>query len=240
MLEALGVLTLATALLQREKRLSGRMLKRIFDLDDDGLEDLKFELVHVRRLAVDVDGVLHWADETQAVPTEAHRASQTEPPPAPRVTETSAPASAEDETASPQGERRHLTVMFCDLVGSTELSTRFDPEDLQEIIRGFQDLCARVVLQFDGYVAKYMGDGVLIYFGYPQAHENDAERAVRTALALLEAMPELEARLEQDQPVELAARVGIDTGLVVVGEVIGEGGAEEITVVGETPNIAAR
>ena len=77
----------------------------------------------------------------------------------------------------PQGERRHLTVMFCDLVGSTELSTRFDPEDLQDIIRGFKELCAKVVAEFDGYVAKYMGDGVLIYFGYPQAHEKDAERA---------------------------------------------------------------
>ena len=130
--------------------------------------------------------------------------------------------------------------MFCDLVGSTALSMRLDPEDLQDIIRRFQELCAKVVAKFDGYVAKYMGDGVLIYFGYPQAHEKGAERAAHTALAILEAMPDLGAGLPHEQEVELAARIGIDTGLVVVGEAIGEGSAAELTVVGETPNVAAR
>ena len=235
----LEVLVLAEALIQREKRISSRALKRIFELDDDGLADLTFELVQVKRLAVVEDGVLAWGGAAAAGWTEASPpVSRYEAPlPATRAPETS---PSESEPTLPQGERRHLTVMFCDLVGSTELSTRFDPEDLQDIIRSFQELCAKVVAEFDGFVAKYMGDGVLIYFGYPRAHERDAERAARTALAILEAMPDLGAALPHAQEVELAARIGIDTGLVVVGEAVGEGSAAELAVVGETPNVAAR
>ncbi len=124
--------------------------------------------------------------------------------------------------------------MFCDLVGSTALSTRFDPEDLRELIGDYHRAVADTVGRFDGFVAKYMGDGVLIYFGYPQAHEDDAERAVRAGLAVIEAVGRLPAR--QD----LRVRLGIATGLAVVGDLIGEGAAQERGVVGETPNLAAR
>jgi class 3 adenylate cyclase/predicted ATPase len=132
-------------------------------------------------------------------------------------------------------ERRQLTVMFCDLVGSTELSSRLDPEDLREVIAAYHRAVAKAVSGFDGFVAKYMGDGVLVYFGYPRAHEDDAERAVRAGLALTDAVGRLEAKA-----VKLQARVGIATGLVVVGDLIGEGSAQEQSVVGETPNLAAR
>ncbi len=118
-------------------------------------------------------------------------------------------------------ERRQLTVMFCDVVGSTALSTRYDPEDLRELIGGYHRAVAETVGRFDGFVAKYMGDGVLIYFGYPQAHEDDAERAVGAALAVIEAVGRLSAR--QD----LRVRLGIATGLAVVGDLIGEGAAQE-------------
>ena len=155
-----------------------------------------------------------------------------------------APAAAEPAKPptgdSASGERRQLTVMFCDLVGSTELSTRLDPEDLQDIIRAYQESCAKAIGQFDGYLAKYMGDGVLAYFGYPQAHENDAERALRAALAVVDAMPELNADVGAEIDGDLTVRIGIATGIVVVGEMIGEGDAQERTVVGETPNLAAR
>lgn len=140
----------------------------------------------------------------------------------------------------PGGERRQLTVMFCDLVGSTELASRFDPEDLGEIIGSFRDACAQVISQFDGYIAKYMGDGILVYFGYPQALERDAERAARSGLGIVEAIAGLNEELRGQDGPELAVRIGIDTGPVVVGEVIGENYSEELSVVGETPNIAAR
>jgi len=132
-------------------------------------------------------------------------------------------------------ERRQITVMFCDLVGSTALSTRLDPEDLREVIAAYHQGVADVVTGFGGYVAKYMGDGVLVYFGYPEAHETDAENAVRAALALVEAVPQLFAGHERHQ-----VRIGLATGLVVVGELVGAGEAQERNVVGETPNLAAR
>jgi class 3 adenylate cyclase len=143
---------------------------------------------------------------------------------------TSAPISVPISDA----ERRQLTVMFCDLVGSTALSTRHDPEDLRELIGDYHRAVAETVSRFDGFVAKYMGDGVLIYFGYPQAHEDDAERAVRAGLAIIEAVDHLPARDD------LRVRLGVATGLAVVGDLIGEGTAQERGVVGETPNLAAR
>src|SRR4051794_15623295 len=133
-----------------------------------------------------------------------------------------------------EAERRQLSVMFCDLVGSTALSTRHDPEDLRELIGDYHRAVSKTVGRFDGFVAKYMGDGVLIYFGYPRAHEDDAERAVRAGLAVIEAVGQLPAR--QD----LSVRLGIATGLAVVGDLIGEGAAQERGVIGETPNLAAR
>jgi class 3 adenylate cyclase/predicted ATPase len=148
--------------------------------------------------------------------------------------------SATSATSAPispppiDAERRQLTVMFCDLVGSTALSTRFDPEDLRELIGAYHRAVADTVGRFDGFVAKYMGDGVLIYFGYPRAHEDDAERAVRAGLAVIEAVGRLPGRED------LRVRLGIATGLAVVGDLIGEGAAQERGVVGETPNLAAR
>ena len=133
-------------------------------------------------------------------------------------------------------ERRYLTVMFSDLVGSTKLSTQLDPEDMREIIGAYHRCCAEQITKDGGFVARYMGDGLLAYFGYPQAHEDDAERAIRSGLSLVGAVPQLHA-LRAD-PLEV--RVGIATGLVVVGDLIGEGAAQEQGVVGETPNVAAR
>jgi class 3 adenylate cyclase/predicted ATPase len=131
-------------------------------------------------------------------------------------------------------ERRQVTVMFSDLVGSTALSARMDPEDLREVIGAYQKCVAETVVRFGGFVAKYMGDGVLVYFGYPQAHEDDAEQAVRAGLELVQAV----GNLKTNAP--LQTRVGIATGLVVVGDLIGSGAAKEQAVVGETPNLAAR
>jgi class 3 adenylate cyclase/predicted ATPase len=131
-------------------------------------------------------------------------------------------------------ERRHVTVMFSDLVGSTALSARMDPEDLREVISAYQKCVAATVRRFDGFVARYLGDGVLVYFGYPQAHEDDPERAVRAGLELIAAVTGLKTRDS------LQTRIGIATGLVVVGDLIGSGKAQEHGIVGETPNLAAR
>jgi class 3 adenylate cyclase/predicted ATPase len=147
-----------------------------------------------------------------------------------------APAS---ETRAPEAQRRQLTVMFCDLVGSTELSAQLDPEDLREVVRSYQKTAADVIQNFDGYIAQYLGDGLLVYFGYPQAHEDDAHRAVRAALGIVEAMGTLNTRLESEYGIQLAVRLGIHTGPVVVGE-MGWGGRHEQLALGETPNIAAR
>ncbi|WP_353010062.1 adenylate/guanylate cyclase domain-containing protein [Mesorhizobium sp. M0977] len=141
-----------------------------------------------------------------------------------------------DNAAKDTAERRQVTVMFSDLVGSTALSARMDPEDLREVIAAYQKCVAEAVRRFGGSVAKYMGDGVLVYFGYPKAHEDDAERAVRAGLAVVDSI----ARLATPAQAALAIRVGIATGLVVVGDLIGEGAAQEEAVVGESPNLAAR
>ena len=146
------------------------------------------------------------------------------------ATTSSSPSAHPEDRA----ERRQVTVMFSDLVGSTALSARMDPEDLREVISAYQKCVAETVQRFDGFVAKYMGDGVLIYFGYPQAHEDDAERAVRAGLELIAAVSDLKTHAA------LQTRVGIATGLVVVGDLIGSGASQEQAIVGETPNLAAR
>jgi class 3 adenylate cyclase/tetratricopeptide (TPR) repeat protein len=135
-----------------------------------------------------------------------------------------------------EAERRHLTVMFCDLVGSTTLAEELDPEDLRDVIRTFQDGCAGAITRFGGYIARYVGDGQLVYFGFPHAHEDDAERAVRAALEIVSSI----GRFLEDQERRLQVRIGIASGQVVVGDIVGEGSAQEQTVVGETPNLAAR
>src|SRR6476469_8282508 len=147
------------------------------------------------------------------------------------ATTTSSPPSPHPED---RAERRQVTVMFSDLVGSTALSARMDPEDLREVISAYQKCVAETVGRFGGFVAKYMGDGVLVYFGHPQAHEDDAERAVRAGLELVVAVSNLKTHAA------LKTRVGIATGLVVVGDLIGSGASQEQAIVGDTPNLAAR
>ena len=149
---------------------------------------------------------------------------------------TAKPATAAASPVAPHdtAERRQVTVMFTDLVGSSALSTRLDAEDLRTVIGAYHKCVAETVVRFGGFVAKYMGDGVLIYFGYPQAHEDDAERAVRAGLALIEAV----GKLSSVEPIQV--RIGVGTGVVVVGDLVGSGDAQERGVVGETPNVAAR
>ena len=139
------------------------------------------------------------------------------------------------ELAAGTGERRQLTVMFCDVVGSTALSARLDPEDLSKLIRNYQACVAMTIARFAGFIARYVGDGVLIYFGWPEAGEGDAEQAVHAALAVVDAIDQLPSLVKS-----LQVRIGIATGLVVVGEPIGTGEARQQTAIGETPNVAAR
>ncbi|NUM76947.1 zinc ribbon domain-containing protein, partial [candidate division KSB1 bacterium] len=139
----------------------------------------------------------------------------------------------------PEAERRQLTVMFCDLVGSTALATKLDPEELREVVQQYQKACADTVNRFDGHIAQYLGDGVMVYFGYPVAHEDDARRAVRAGLEIVDATQKLNERLQRDFHESLAVRVGIHTGLVVIGE-MGGGAKREQLALGTAPNIAAR
>src|SRR5262245_52566957 len=226
-------------LLQREGRVSYRALKRAFGLDDDAIEDVKEELIHTKRLARDEDGrVLVWTGGAGATPESITRS----PSPAP-------PAMQEPQTVHgelphvapppPEAERRQLTVLFCDLVDSTALATQLDPEELREVVRAYQDTCAKVIARFEGHIAQYLGDGLLVYFGYPRAHEDDAARAVRAGLGMIEAVAQMNTRLGQEHGAQLAVRLGVHTGLVVVGEV-GGGTRQEQLALGETPNLAAR
>ncbi|OGG52301.1 MAG: hypothetical protein A3F84_23365 [Candidatus Handelsmanbacteria bacterium RIFCSPLOWO2_12_FULL_64_10] len=158
--------------------------------------------------------------------------------------QTDRPAQVESraaEQAAPEGERRQLTVMFCDLVGSTALSEQLDPEELREVVRAYQQACGAVIRRFEGHIAQYLGDGLLVYFGYPQAHEDDAQRAVRAGLGIVEAVRQLNVRpdVRARHAVPVQVRVGIHTGLVVVGE-MGGGDRRESLALGETPNLAAR
>jgi class 3 adenylate cyclase len=205
------------ALLQRHGRVSYRALQVQFQLDEARLALLKEELIDIQHCAQDHDGrMLVWIGA---------------PPP-----QAAAPPAAPPPSAA---ERRQLTVLFCDLVDSTALARQLDPEDLREVVRAYQEACAKVIARFEGHIAQYLGDGLLVYFGYPLAHEDDAQRAVRAGLGIVEALGQLNTRLEQEQGIQLAVRLGIHTGLVVVGEV-GGGTRQEQLALGETPNLAAR
>ena len=195
----------------RDNAIDEKVLPR---LTAEDLKDLGVGIVGHRRTLLDAIAALRADAGAKAVPPDALPTIDTSP----------------KDTA----ERRQVTVMFCDLVGSTALSARMDPEDLREVISAYQKCVAETVRRFGGFVAKYMGDGVLVYFGYPQAHEDDAERAVRAGLELVGAV----SALKPNAPLE--TRVGIATGLVVVGDLIGSGSAQEQAVVGETPNLSAR
>src|SRR5262245_26585240 len=143
------------------------------------------------------------------------------------------------EPRSPDAERRQLTVLFCDLMDSTRLSTQLDPEDYREVVRAYQSACAEVIQRYDGHIAQLLGDGLLIYFGYPHAHEDDAQRAVRTGLGILDAMGDLNTHLQREKGIQLGARLGLHTGLVVIGEMGGAGRQEQLAL-GAVPNIASR
>jgi TOMM system kinase/cyclase fusion protein len=219
------VLEQALEMLRRRGRVSYRALQVQFQLDDNLLALLRDEIVEVHQLAQDHEGkMLVWTGETALPVSPTAPASVPAPPPA---------------AAPPEAERRQLTVLFCDLVDSTMLASQLDPEELREVVRAYQDTCATVIARFEGHIAQYLGDGLLIYLGYPLAHEDDAQRAVRAGLGMLEALGQLNTRLEQARGVRLAARLGIHTGLVVVGDV-GGGMRQEQLALGETPNLAAR
>src|SRR5499427_2123827 len=227
----------AIDLVQRRGRLPYRTLKRQFQLDDDVLEDLKEELIYGQRLAMDEDGrVLVWTGGASAPPESI---ASTAPREEPHAASSTPAASSSAQSHTPNAERRQLTVLFCDLVDSTPLASQLDPEDLREVVRAYQEACAKVIARFDGHIAQYLGDGLLVYFGYPLAHEDDAQRAVRTGLGIVEALGQLNTRLAQERGVHLAVRLGIHAGLVVVGEV-GGGTRQEQLALGETPNLAAR
>ena len=213
-----AVLDQVIALLQSRHRVSYRALKRQFDLDDAYLEDLKVELLEVHQVAVDHDGtMLVWTGGAANPPDTVPRAAEATPPPPPQDTQAAPPDALPTVPPPPEAERRQLTVLFCDLVDSTALSSQLDPEDLRDVVRAYQDTCATVIARFDGTIAQYLGDGLLVYFGYPLAHEDDAQRAVHTGLGIVRAIGTLNARLEHVHGIRLAVRVGIHTGLVVVG-----------------------
>src|SRR5689334_324968 len=141
--------------------------------------------------------------------------------------------------AGHRGERRQLTMFFCDLVGSTILASQFDPEEWRDVMGAYYDACAKVIARLDGHIAQYLGDGLLVYFGYPRAHEDDAQRAVRAGLGIIEAVGQVNSGLSEKHGVSLAVRLGCHTGLVVVGDEVGKTGHDDM-VLGDTPNIAAR
>jgi TOMM system kinase/cyclase fusion protein len=234
------VLEQVIQLLRRQGRVSYRALKRRFALDDDYLEDLKEELIHAQRVATDEDGrILVWTGDTGTALAPVAPPPQTAQQPAVQTDQSAPAAPAPTPPRLPDAERRQLTVLFCDLVDSTALASQLDPEDLREVVRAYQETCAKVIARFDGHIAQYLGDGLLVYFGYPRAHEDDAQRAVRAGLGMVEALGQLNMRLGQERGVSLAVRLGCHTGLVVVGEV-GGGTRQEQLALGETPNLAAR
>ena len=217
------------ARLQRDGRVTYQTLKFIFNIDELVLAAIRKEL-HLRRLAVDEEGeVLAWI----GLP-----ALKADAPVAPQADAQLPPSQPIRDI--PEAERRQLTVMFCDLADSTKLSQQLDPEDLRDVIRAYQQTSADVIQQFDGYIAQHLGDGLLIYFGWPRAHEDDAQRALHAGLGIVEAVTTtLNPRLEQEKGVQLTVRLGVHTGPVVVGQMGGDGRQEHLAT-GETVNIAAR
>src|SRR5262245_41633013 len=227
------------ALLRSRGRVPYRALKMQLQLDDDAIEALKDELIYAQHVAVDEDDrVLVWTGGAGAIPAPAPTSRPSGQP----DSQTDLPTNVTPGHAGarvPEAERRQLTVLFCDLVDSTRLASQLDPEELLAVVRAYQEACAKVIARFEGHIALYLGDGLLVYFGYPLAHEDDAQRAVREGLGMVEAIAALNPRLQREPAIQLAVRVGIHTGLVVVGE-MGGGGRQEQLALGETLNLAAR
>jgi class 3 adenylate cyclase len=220
-----AVLAQVLALLQQEQRVAYRILKRRFALDDHDLEDLKDDLIYAKKLAVDEAGrVLVWTGGTSS----ALASLSPVPPPAMLDVSPTQSEATPIVPPPPDAERRQLTVMFCDLVDSTKLSSQLDPEEYRDVVRAYQRVCTEVIQRYDGHIAQLLGDGLLVYFGYPQAHEDDPHRAVRTGLGILAAMGNLNTRLHQAKGIQLAIRLGIHTGLVVVGAMGGAGRQEQL------------
>jgi class 3 adenylate cyclase/tetratricopeptide (TPR) repeat protein len=234
------VLDQAIDLLRRRGRVTYRALQLQLQLDADTLAVLKEEIIKAQRLAVDEGGeVLVWTGGSGTSATPGPSALQSVPPLALQAAQAAPTGVPSVAPRPPDAERRQLTVLFCDLVDSTRLAGQLDPEEWRTVVRAYQETCATVIQRFDGYIAQYLGDGVLVYFGYPQAHEDDAPRGVHTGMGLLQAVQGLNTRLGAEKGLQLTVRVGIHTGLVVVGEV-GGGGRHEQLALGDTPNIAAR
>ena len=252
----------AIALLQRERWVTYRRLKYVFGIDEALLDEVREELT-LRRLAIDeARKVLVWTGETQPAvqpvaaplpaPAPPAAATVTSPPPAAPIVSARDPADRHGPTpaqvvsvpepvrSAPEAERRQLTVMFCDLADSTRLSQQLDAEDLREVVRAYQATAAAVIHQYEGHIAQYLGDGLLVYCGWPVAHEDDALRGVQVGLGIVEAITTtLNPRLQREKGVQLAVRLGIHTGPVVVGE-MGGGGRHEHLATGDTVHIAAR
>jgi class 3 adenylate cyclase len=249
-----GIVPQVVGLLQWAGRISYATLQQEFGLDASQLETLRRELIF-QGVAVDEQGVglvwtgtllqgfhrttspAHLSPPANETVGSAEMLATLPPLAIPPVSITDGRAAALIRS-TPEAERRQLTVLFCDLVGSTDLSGRLDPEDLREVVRAYQETAATVIQHYEGHIAQYLGDGLLVYFGYPQAHEDEAQRAVHTGLGIVAAMETLNRRLQTDYGVQLAVRLGIHTGSVVVGQ-MGGGERHEHLALGETPNIAA-
>src|SRR5262252_1017948 len=204
------VLERVLELLQRHRRVSYRALKVQFELDDDCLDLLKEELLYAQYPIADDHGRgLVWTGAPGGVQAPAPRQSTPQP-----AAQQDQPTQTEPPTEprSPEAERRQLTVMFCDLVDSTKLSSQLDPEEYREVVRAYQQVCTEVIQRYDGHIAQLLGDGLLIYFGYPHAHEDDPQRAVRTGLGILTALGDLNTGLQQAKGIQLAIRIGVHTG----------------------------
>src|SRR2546427_446042 len=234
------VLDQVLELLQREGRVSYPALKLRFDINDNYIEGIKDELIYAKKLAVDEEHrVLVWTGNIAGTIETPAPPPQSSPAPLPQESASVHHASPLGTSRTPEAERRQLTVMFCDLVEFTKLSSQLDPEEYRDVVRAYQRVCSEVITRFDGHLAQLLGDGLLIYFGYPQAHEDDAQRAIRAGLGMLAAMGDLNQGLQQAKGIQLAIRIGVHTGLVVVGEMGGAGRQEQLAL-GEVPNIASR
>src|SRR5215475_13337491 len=212
------VLKQVIALLKRQGRVSYPALKIRFSLDDEYLEALKAELLYVHSVRDDDGRGLIWTGDTESAHEAAAPSAQTTQPPTVQAQPSSRVEPPSTAPSIRDAERRQLTVMFCDLVDSTKLSLQLDPEEYRDVVRAYQSACTEVITRFDGHIAQLLGDGLLVYFGYPHAHEDDAQRAVRTGLGILDAMGDLNKALQQTKGIRPAIRVGVHTGLVVVGE----------------------